>query len=160
MPHSQHSNQRSANTQRILLVEDNVMDVELTLAAFKECRMDVVVQVANGGQAALDYLFGRGKFMDRELFPLPDMILLDLKMPCIDGFEVLRQAKTWPALRHIPIVVLTSSREQGDLLACYNIGANSYLVKPVSFHGFVELVRQINTYWLDLNVPPPPETGP
>lgn len=139
----------------ILLVEDNRMDVELTLDAFREARLMNTVHVAPNGPAALDYLFGRGQFTDREAYPLPDLILLDLKLPGIDGFEVLRQIKSAPILKRLPVVILTSSKEEGDRALSYDIGANSYLVKPVSFDGFLGVVRQIEGYWLSLNVGPP-----
>ncbi|CAN0394613.1 unnamed protein product [Phaeothamnion confervicola] len=139
----------------ILLVEDTRMDIELTLDAFRERRLNNKVHVAPGGQQALDYLFGRGEFADREAHPLPDLILLDLKMPVVDGHEVLRQIKQVEHLKRIPVVVLSSSKEEGDLAMCYDNGANSYLVKPVSFDGFLEVVQQVDSYWLSLNVPPP-----
>ena len=139
----------------ILLVEDNRMDVELTLDAFHEARLFNTIHVASDGQDALDYLFGRGKYADREAYPLPNLILLDLKLPGIDGFEVLRQLKAAPVLKRLPVVVLTSSKEEGDRALSYDIGANSYLVKPVSFDGFLGVIRQIEGYWLSLNVAPP-----
>lgn len=139
----------------ILLVEDNRMDVELTLDAFQEARLLNAIHVASNGQEALDYLFGRGQYADRKAFPLPDLVLLDLKLPGIDGFEVLRQVKSTPILKRLPIVILTSSKEEGDRALSYDHGANSYLVKPVSFDGFMEVVRQIEGYWLSLNVAPP-----
>ena len=143
------------NPAHILLVEDNRMDVELTLDAFKEARLLNTIHVALNGQEALDYLFGRGKYVDRSAYPLPNLILLDLKLPGIDGFEVLRQIKGTPLLKRLPVVVLTSSKEEGDRALSYDIGANSYLVKPVSFDGFLGVVRQIEGYWLTLNVAPP-----
>ena len=143
----------------ILLVEDNRMDVELTLDAFREARLKNTVHVATDGQAALDYLLGQGVFADRATYPLPNLILLDLKLPGIDGFEVLRQVKGTPVLKRVPVVVLTSSKEEGDRALSYDIGANSYLVKPVSFEGFLLVVREIEGYWLTLNAPPP-ETEP
>ncbi len=141
----------------ILLVEDNEMDVELTLDAFQEARFNNAVHVARNGQEALDYLFGRGKYDNREEFPLPDLILLDLKMPGIDGHEVLRQTKSAEGLKRLPVVILTSSREEGDLEISYDRGANGYLVKPVSFDGFVEVIRQVSDYWLTLNIGPSKE---
>ena len=139
----------------ILLVEDNRMDIELTLDAFREARLMNAVHIAPNGQDALDYLFGRGQYADRLAYPLPDLILLDLKLPGLDGFEVLRQIKTAPILKRLPIVILTSSREEGDRALSYDRGANSYLVKPVSFEGFLDVVRQIEGYWVSLNVAPP-----
>jgi CheY-like chemotaxis protein len=139
----------------ILLIEDNRMDVELTLDGFREAHITNTIHVANNGQEGLEYLFGNGKYADRQTFPLPYLILLDLKMPRIDGFEVLRQVKATPLIRRIPVVILTSSKEEGDRALSYDIGANSYLVKPVSFEGFAEVIRQINGYWLLLNVEPP-----
>lgn len=140
----------------ILLVEDNRMDIELTLDAFREARLGNRIEVAQGGQPALDYLFGQGEFADRRRYPLPDLVLLDLKMPGIDGFEVLRRIKGTAVLKRLPVVILTSSREEGDRALSYDIGANSYLTKPVSFEGFLEVVKQIDHYWLLLNVEPPP----
>jgi CheY-like chemotaxis protein len=142
-------------TAHILLVEDNRMDVELTLDAFHEARLLNTIHVAPTGQEALDYLFGRGRYADRNAFPLPDLILLDLKLPGIDGFEVLRQIKSTPILKRLPVVILTSSKEEGDRALSYDHGANSYLVKPVSFDAFMGVVRQIEGYWLSLNVSPP-----
>lgn len=139
----------------ILLVEDNRMDIELTLNAFRERRLSNVIHVAASGQEALDYLYGHGEFADRARHPLPDLILLDLKMPVIDGHEVLRQIKRVERLKRIPVVVLSSSREEGDRALSYDNGANSYLVKPVSFDGFLDVVCEVDSYWLTLNVPPP-----
>lgn len=139
----------------ILVVEDNRMDVELTLDGFREAKLLNTIHVASNGQEALDYLFGRGQYADRNAFPLPNLILLDLKLPGIDGFEVLQQVKSTPILKRLPIVILTSSKEEGDRALSYDCGANSYLVKPVSFEGFMGVVRQIEGYWLSLNVAPP-----
>jgi len=139
----------------ILLVEDNRMDVELTLDAFREARLENKIQVVTNGQAALDYLFRRGSYADRNAYPMPDLILLDLKLPRVDGFEVLRQIKSTPILKRLPVIILTSSKDEGDRALSYDSGANSYLVKPVSFEGFLGVVRQIEGYWLSLNVAPP-----
>ena len=143
----------------ILLIEDNRMDVELTLDAFREARLLNTVHVATTGQEGLDYVFGRGNYADRHTYPLPNLILLDLKLPGIDGFEVLRQIKETPILKRLPVIVLTSSKEEGDRALSYDTGANSYLVKPVSFDGFMGIVRQIEGYWLSLNVGPPEENA-
>ena len=139
----------------ILLVEDNRMDVELTLDAFRQARLLNTIHVAPSGQDALDYLFGRGRYGDRGRYPLPNLILLDLKLPGIDGFEVLRQIKSTPLLKRLPVIILTSSKEEGDLALTYEIGANSYIVKPVSFDGFLGVIKQIEGYWISLNVAPP-----
>ena len=144
-------------TAHILLVEDNLLDVELTLDAFQEARLGNTVHVARSGQEALDYLLGQGEYADRAAYPLPDLILLDLKLPGIDGHEVLRRVKGTPVLRRLPVIVLTSSKEEGDLALSYDVGANSYLVKPVSFEGFLDVVREIGDYWLTPNVKPPVE---
>ena len=139
----------------ILLVEDNSMDVELILDAFKEARLGNRIQVAKNGQEALDYLFGEGAYSDHKAYPLPDMILLDLKMPGIDGHEVLRRIKGTEKLKRLPVIILTSSSDEGDRAMSYDNGANSYLVKPVSFDEFLKVVKQVSDYWLMLNVEPP-----
>ena len=136
----------------ILLVDDSRMDIELTLDAFNQAHLSNRIEVANSGQQALDYLLGEKQYADRTQYPLPDLVLLDLKMPGIDGFEVLQRVKQTPVVKRIPIVILTSSKEEGDRALSYDIGANSYLVKPVAFTGFIEVVRQIEDYWLTLNV--------
>ncbi len=104
---------------------------------------------------ALDYLFGVGCYADRQARPLPDIVLLDLKMPGVDGFEVLRRVKAAPPLCRIPVIVLTSSKEEGDRATAYDVGANSYLLKPVSFSGFLDVIRKVEAYWIELNLPPP-----
>ena len=141
----------------ILLVEDNRMDIELTLDAFRDRHFGNTIAVVTDGEAALDYVFGRGKYEDRNANPVPDLILLDLKMPKLDGFEVLRRLKAAPGVKRIPVTILTSSKEEGDRAMSYDCGANSYLVKPVSFEGFLEVVKHIDDYWLTLNVGPPKE---
>jgi CheY-like chemotaxis protein len=143
------------NPAQILLVDDNHMDVVLTLDAFKEAKLKNTVNVARDGREALDYLFGQHKYADRLTYPMPNLILLDLKMPGIDGFEVLRQIKTTDILKRIPVIILTSSREEGDRALSYDIGANSYLLKPVSFDGFTEVVKRIDDYWFTLNINAP-----
>lgn len=139
----------------ILLVDDNRMDIELALDAFREARLSNRIEVAGGGRQALDYLLGEGDYVDRAAYPLPDLILLDLKMPGIDGFEVLRRVKATPIIKRIPVIILTSSHEEGDRAMSYDIGANSYLVKPVSFEGFLTVIRKVDDYWLTLNIAPP-----
>jgi CheY-like chemotaxis protein len=140
---------------RILLVDDSRMDVELTLDAFEHSHLGNEIEVARTGQQALDRLLGGAPDAARRSSPLPDLILLDLKMPGIDGIELLRRIKQAPTLRRIPVVILTSSREEGDRATAYDAGANSYLVKPVSFEGFVEVVHRLLDYWFVLNVRPP-----
>ncbi len=139
----------------ILLVEDNLMDRELTLNAFRDAQVGDTIQVAVTGEEALDYLLGRHHFKERETYPSPNLILLDLKLPGIDGFEVLRTIKTTPILKRLPVIILTSSEEEVDRAQSYDGGANSYLVKPVSYDGFISVVRQIENYWLKLNLAPP-----
>ncbi len=143
------------NKADILLVEDNHMDVILTLDAFKQAKLFNNISVARSGQEALDYLLGRDQFADRNLYPMPSLILLDLKMPGIDGFEVLRTIKNTEKIKRIPVIILTSSAEEGDRTIGYDIGANSYLLKPVSFEGFVDVVKKIDDYWFSLNIGAP-----
>ncbi len=139
----------------ILLVEDNPMDVELIIDAFKEVRLENKIQVARNGKEALEFLFGEGKYADRNQYPLPDIVLLDLKMPGIDGHEVLKRIKGADKLKRLPVIILTSSRDEGDRAMSYDSGANSYLVKPVSFDDFLKVVKQVSDYWLMLNIEPP-----
>lgn len=146
-----------AKPAHLLLVEDNSMDIELTLDAFHEAKLLNTIYVVKSGLEALDYLLGNGKYSDRQEYPLPNLVLLDLKLPGIDGFEVLEKIKATPVLKRLPVVILTSSKEEGDRALSYDRGANSYLVKPVSFEGFLGIVREINGYWLSLNIGPPKE---
>jgi CheY-like chemotaxis protein len=138
----------------ILLVEDSAKDVEMTLAAWKRNNLSNPVVVARDGVEALDYLFRRGKFKDREE-GLPVAVFLDLKMPRLDGLEVLRQMKEADSLRMLPVVMLTSSREESDLVASYQLGANAYVVKPVGFQQFVDAIGRLGVFWAVLNEPPP-----
>lgn len=140
--------------KRILLVEDNERDIELTLAAFEEHKLVNEVVVARDGIEALDYLHRRGQFAHRG--PDPAVVLLDLKMPKVNGLEVLAQMKSDPRLRTIPVVVLTSSREEPDLARCYGLGANAYVVKPVDFRQFIQAIQSLGFFWAILNEPPPP----
>ena len=140
---------------RILLVDDCANDVELALLAFAERGFGGTIDVARSGQEAVDRLVGRPPGPDGEPVPLPDLILLDLKMPGMDGFDVLRVIKAAPSLRRIPVAILTSSREEGDRAMAYDAGANSYLVKPVSFEGMLTVVDAIVDYWLTLDAGPP-----
>lgn len=139
----------------ILLVEDNPDDVELTLRALKKNNIQNEVVVARDGAEALDYLFGTGKYAGRHPGVMPQVVLLDLKLPKMDGLEVLRRLREDDRTRLLPIVILTSSKEEQDLISGYSRGANSYIRKPVDFNQFSEAVRQLGLYWLLLNEAPP-----
>ena len=139
----------------ILLVEDNPDDVKLTLHALKECNIANKVVVVSDGVEALDYLFGTGAYANRDLNDRPAVVLLDLKLPKVDGLEVLRRIRADHHGKRQPVVVLTSSKEEQDVVASYDLGANSYILKPVDFDRFIEAVRQLGLYWLLLNEPPP-----
>jgi CheY-like chemotaxis protein len=143
-----------APLKRILLVEDNERDVELTLAALDENNLANEVVTARDGVEALDYLYHRGKFSGHAN-GLPVVVLLDLKMPRVDGLEVLRQMRNDATLKHVPVVMITSSREEQDLVSSYQLGVNAYVVKPVDFQKFVESVKQIGFFWAVINEPPP-----
>jgi len=139
----------------ILLVEDNLSDAELTLHALEKQKVANRVQHVRDGEEALDFLFCRDKFKDRQIEAAPSLILLDLKLPKVDGLQVLRKAKSDPRTRTIPIIVLTSSREEHDLVQSYHLGVNSYIQKPVNFSDFQDVVRQLGLYWLLVNAKPP-----
>jgi len=138
----------------ILLVEDSPTDRELTLRALEKAKIANRIEVARDGAEALDFLFGTGDHAGRAGAAPPRLVLLDLKLPKVDGLEVLERIKKDPATRSIPVVVLTSSREQRDLVESYNLGVNSYIVKPVDFEGFMAAVRELGMYWLILNQTP------
>jgi CheY-like chemotaxis protein len=140
--------------QSILLAEDNANDVELTLAALQSNHVVNDVIVVRDGAEALDFLYRRNGFADR-LPDNPGLILLDLKMPKVDGVEVLRQVKSDPVLRTIPVVMLTSSREEQDVLRTYDLGVNAYVVKPVVFSDFMDAVKVLGQFWAVVNEPPP-----
>lgn len=143
-----------APLKRILLAEDNERDVELTLAALDEHNLANEVVVARDGAEALDYLYARGKFTGHAN-GLPVVVLLDLKMPKVDGLEVLRQMRSDPEIKRVPVVMVTSSREEQDLVHSYELGVNAYVVKPVDFQKFVDSVREIGVFWAIINEPPP-----
>lgn len=139
----------------ILLVEDNPDDEALTLRAFRKNNVTNDVVVARDGAEALDYLFGTGAYTNRDVTLMPQVVILDLKLPKIDGLEVLRRMRSAPQTKLVPVVILTSSNEERDLLEGYGLGANSYVRKPVDFVEFVDAVRQLGLYWLLLNQRPP-----
>ena len=142
------------NLKRILLAEDSPNDVELILSALAEHNLANEVVVVRDGAEALDYLYQREQFANRPEGP-PAVVLLDLKMPKVDGLEVLRQIKADPDLKAVPVVIITSSREEQDLVKSYQLGVNAYVVKPVSFQQFVESVRALGCFWAIINEPPP-----
>ena len=144
-----------ASVKRILLAEDNANDVELTLSALQQNHVANEIVVTRDGAEALDYLYKRRDYADRP-GGNPALVLLDLKMPKVDGIEVLRQVKSDPGLKSIPVVVLTSSREEQDLLRTYDLGVNAYVVKPVDFQAFVEAVKLLGGFWAVVNETPPP----
>jgi two-component system response regulator len=139
----------------ILLVEDNPSDVKLTKRALEQNQIVNKVIVAEDGREALDYLLGTGQYAGRDVRDFPAVVLLDLKLPRIEGLEVLKQIRTNETTKLIPVVILTSSDQEEDLIASYKLGANSYIRKPVDFHQFAEAVRTLGMYWLLLNEPPP-----
>lgn len=138
----------------ILLVEDSAEDLELTLRALRKANLANHIEIARDGAEAIDFIFGEGTHAGRDITDVPKLILLDLKLPRVDGLEVLKRIKLDPRTSHIPIVVLTSSKEQNDVTESYRLGVNSYIVKPVNFEGFTAAVQEVGMYWLLLNQPP------
>lgn len=136
----------------ILMVEDNPMDAELALRALRKHKVSNQISVARDGEEALDYVYQRRRFAANA--PVPALILLDIRLPKLDGIEVLREIKGHPIYRTVPVVMLTTSQEEADVRTSYELGANSYIVKPVDFEKFLEVVRQIDLYWLLTNLPP------
>jgi two-component system response regulator len=143
------------NNRTILLVEDNSSDVLLTKRALEKVHVDNKLIVAEDGQEALDYLFGKKEYIGRDIAELPTLILLDLKLPKVDGLEVLRSIRMNEKTRTLPVVILTSSKEEKDVSASYELGANSYIQKPVNSAKFTEVMQTLCLYWLVLNEPPP-----
>ena len=144
------------NHREILLVEDNLADVELAVHALRREKLANQIEVARDGEEALDFLFCRGRYSHRELDHLPRVILLDLKLPKVDGMEVLRQLKNDPRTSAIPVVILTASREEQDLVNSYQLGVNAYIQKPVDFDQFRQVIKQLGLFWLVINELPPP----
>ena len=143
------------NPKTILLVEDNPSDVGLTKRALGKSHVANELVVAEDGQEALDYLFGERTYADRDVTQLPALVLLDLKLPKVDGLEVLQRIRADQQTRRLPVVVLTSSKEEQDLAASYDLGVNSYIRKPIDFAQFAQTIQQLGLYWLVLNEPPP-----
>lgn len=149
MPHT--------NSVEILLAEDSQHDAELTIRELKKHNMANNLVHVKDGEEALDFIFGRGKYVARnDSIHFPKVILLDIQMPKVNGIEVLKEIKSDPRTHNIPVVILTSSKEHPDVQRCYELGANSYIVKPVNFEGFAESIRNLGFYWLLLNQPPTP----
>jgi CheY-like chemotaxis protein len=148
-----------ADLAKILLVEDNRNDVELTLSALAESHLTNEVVVTRDGAEALDYLYRRGAYGSRAAGN-PAVVLLDLKLPKVDGLEVLERVRAEPALKTLPVVMLTSSREEQDVVHSYNLGVNAYVVKPVDFHDFIEAIQKVGLFWAVINHPPPGNGGP
>jgi CheY-like chemotaxis protein len=144
-------------TGKILLVEDSAQDVELTLGALSQHNLANEVVVVRDGEQALDYLYTRGAFAERSAGN-PVVILLDIKLPKVDGLEVLQRLRSDPGLKHTPVVMLTSSREERDIVRSYNLGVNAYVVKPVEFQSFVDAIKELGLFWAVLNQPPPPSS--
>ncbi len=142
------------NEIEILLVEDNADDLDMTLHALRKAKLANHIHIARDGAEALDFVFCQGTFTARKMEAGPNVILLDLKLPKVDGLEVLKRLKGDPRTRKIPVVVLTSSKEQSDVIKSYDLGVNSYIVKPVDFEQFVKAVQELGVYWMLLNQPP------
>jgi CheY-like chemotaxis protein len=138
---------------RILYAEDSLNDIELTLAAFQECNLANLVDVVRDGEEALDFLFYRGKYADRKKY-MPTFVLLDLKMPKLDGLEVLKVIRNSAEYKTLPVVMLTSSQMETDVYESYHLGANAFVVKPIDFNDFIKAVKNIGFFWAILNTPP------
>ena len=145
---------KNFNEVEILIVEDNLDDAEMALRALKQNKLTNKVLVVGDGEEALDFVFSRGKYKDRPITKKPKIILLDLKLPKVDGLEVLKAIKGDEIAKMIPVIVLTSSKEESDMVESYRLGVNSYIVKPVDFDKFVDAIRDVGLYWLLLNQQP------
>jgi two-component system response regulator len=139
----------------ILLVEDNPNDVKLTMHAFEQSNISNEIVVVGDGEEAIDYLFATGRHAGRDPKVMPEVILLDMKLPKIDGLGVLRRLRADERTRRLPVVILTSSKEEKDVTSCYNLGANSFVRKPVNYDQFIDAARHLGLYWLVMNEPPP-----
>jgi two-component system response regulator len=148
----------TGQAMEILLIEDDPRDARMTVRELQKASIPPHIDVAQDGEEALDYLFCRGAYSGRSLDHPPQLILLDLKLRKVDGLQVLREIKSRPATRPIPVVALTSSREEKDMVACYKLGVNSYIQKPVDFEQFRETIKTLGHYWTKLNEPPPDKT--
>ena len=144
------------NQVEVLLVEDNMHDAEMTIRSLKKVNLANNLVHVKDGEEALDFIFARGKFAGRDIDNGPKVVLLDIKMPKVDGIEVLRRLKANDATKTIPVVIMTSSKEEQDIISSYKLGVNSYVVKPVDFEGFAKAVSQLGLYWLLTNQPPLP----
>jgi two-component system, response regulator len=142
------------NQVEVLLVEDNIHDAEMTIRSLKKVNLANNLVHVKDGEEALEFIFAKGKFAGRDLVNAPKVILLDIKMPKVDGIEVLRRIKADEATRCIPVVIMTSSKEELDIVSSYELGVNSYVVKPVDFEGFAKAVSELGLYWLITNQPP------
>ena len=144
----------AADQIEILLVEDSQEDLDMTLYALRKANLANRIQVARDGAEALEFIFGEGAYLGRQVENTPKVILLDLKLPKVDGLQVLKRIKSDPRTKMIPVVMLTSSKEQKDVIESYHLGVNSYIVKPVNFEGFANAVQKLGMYWMLLNTPP------
>jgi len=144
-----------SNLAVVLLVEDNPADQQLTIRAFKKGRVNTNLQIAGDGVIAMDYLLGKGKFEDRATFPIPDLILLDINMPRKDGKQVLQEIREHDKLRIIPVIMLTTSDQEKDIIDSYNMGVNAYISKPVRIKDFMQVVDKLEDFWFALNTMPP-----
>ena len=142
------------NDVEILIVEDNASDAEMAMRAFKKNNLANKIHIVHDGEEALNFIFAKGEYAERDKEQKPKIILLDLKLPKIDGLEVLKELKNNETTKIIPVIILTSSKEESDIIKSYNLGVNSYIVKPVDFDKFVEAVRDLGHYWLLLNINP------
>jgi len=157
-PMNDYNHTYMLNQIEVLLVEDNVHDAEMTIRALRKVNLANNLVHVKDGEEALEFIFAQGKFADRQPSDLPKVILLDIKMPKVDGIEVLKQLKSHESSKAIPVVIMTSSKEEQDIINSYQLGVNSYVVKPVDFEGFARAVSQLGMYWLLTNQPPLPIT--